>query len=224
MTQRPSLRPSPGRGGRQNGVLLVLLMLLSPLAARAEPELRLRRPGPQDAAGQPSFTLAGFLDGELRESLESGLPATIILRWSLRESRDGWWDRRVDQGFQLYRIYHDLLESTFELFDARGRSVALCADLEELETALAQWRALTLPDALDLDSRRRYRLQVEVRLEPLPADEIRDLERWLRGSEADRRQGILGGLSSGADQLLRRMSGLGDRRAEAVVEFGPEDP
>lgn len=220
MTQRPSLRPSPGRGGRRIGVLLAVSALLAAGPARAAPSLRLSPPELTGDQLRLEFALSGFFDEELRESLETGLPATLILRWRVLEPRVLRRDRELAVGLQLFRIYYDLLEGGYELFDARGRSVALTADLDALEARLAEARSLRIRLERAPRPGRDCRVELEARLEPLPADEIRDLERWLRG-RGEEGGGLLRGLPGGADALLRRLSGPGARRATAEALLSP---
>lgn len=213
-----------GGGGRRPGVLLGLFFLLLCGTASAEPRLSLEETAPGEAQPRLRFALSGFFDEELRENLESGLPATLLLRWRLDEVRDSWWDRDLADGHLHFRIYFDILESRYELIDGRGRAIADCGNLDELEAVLGEWRAFPLPLPGPLKDGGRYLLSVEARLEPLPADEIRDLERWLKGDDARGHRGVLGGISGGADRMLRRMKGLGERSAEASLELTPPSP
>ncbi len=198
------------------GALLFVFCLGVASPALASPELTLERSESEATKLNFRFALSGFFDEELQASLESGLPATLLLRWTLFEHRDAWWDRELVDGHLNFRIYYDLLESSYELFDGRGRSVARCADLSMLELELEKWRPLsvTLPGSLKRDG--RYRLDLEARLEPLPADEIRDLERWLHGRDSDD-SGLLGGVGAGKDRIVRSLQGLGQRRANAAL-------
>lgn len=213
-----------GGGGRRVGVLLGLFLLSWAAVALAEPRLSLEETAPGEARPHFRFALTGFFDDELRENLESGLPATLLLRWSLEEIRDTWFDRDLADGHLHFRIYYDLLETRYELIDGRGRSISVCENMDELESVLSEWRPLPVPLPGPLKAGGRYLLGVEVRLEPLPADEIRDLERWLRGDDAGKRGGVLKGISGGADRVLRRMKGLGERSAEASLELTPPAP
>ncbi len=200
------------------GALLFLLCLGAASPALAAPELSLERGASEAGRLNFRFALSGFFDEELQASLESGLPATLLLRWSLFEHREAWWDRDLVDGHLNFRIYYDLLESSYELFDGRGRSVARCADLSMLELELEKWRPLSVPLSGSLKSEGRYRIDLEARLEPLPADEIRDLERWLHGGDSER-GGLLAGIDAGKNEILRSMRGLGERRAAVSLDL-----
>jgi hypothetical protein len=205
------------------GALLLVCALGVASPAAADPELSLEQAEYEVKRLNFRFALKGFFDEELQASLESGLPATLLLRWSLYEKREAWWDRDLVDGHLNFRIYYDLLEASYELFDGRGRSVARCADLARLELELETWRPLAVVLPGSLDPEHNYRLDLEARLEPLPAEEIRDLERWLRGEDSGGR-GLLGEINRDAGKLMRRMQGLGERRAAARLELRPVAP
>jgi hypothetical protein len=211
----------PRRGGWGFALALAALALAGPAAG--EPLLSLsaaRLAGPELKV---EVALAGFVDEELQESLDAGLPAALLLRWRLWERRDGWWDRELASGLLRQRLFYDVLEARYTLFDARGRRLAHCADAKALAAELGQPRAQTLLLPAALPAGVVVELEIEARLEPLTAAELRELEQWLAGGDARGAPGLLGGLRGGSERLLRRMAGLSSRQASArcTVERGP---
>jgi hypothetical protein len=197
------------------GLTLLGLALATARPAAAEPVLSLGAASLSGAALEVEVSLSGFVDEDLRKSLEAGLPAALLLRWRLWEQRDGWWDRELASGLLRQRIFYDVLEARYALFDARGRRVALCADARALAAELATPRRLSLSLPGALPAGLAVELEIEARLEPLTSEELRELEQWLAGGEAKGQPGLLGGFRGGSERFLRRMAGLGSRQAKA---------
>jgi len=202
---------------RQGGwaVLLAGLALAAARPAGAAPALHLTAAQLAGSELQVEIALEGFIDADLQESLDAGLPAAIFLRWRLWECRDGWWDRELADGLLRQRLVYDVLEARYTLFDARGRRLAHCADAQALAGELRRPRPQTLLLPAALPAGVRVELEIDARLEPLTAAELRELEQWLAGDDARSAPGLLGGLRGGSERLLRRMAGLGSRQAVA---------
>lgn len=208
---------SPLQRTRRVAAALLALCLAAATAAAA-PSLRMGVPEPWGEGLRVDIALRGFLDDELRESLSAGLPVTLFLRWRLFESRENWWDRELAAGLLSERIYCDLLEGSYTLFDARGRRAAVCADLAALEDALGAPRPLHLALPGPLPADRRFVLELEARLEPVSDEELAALERWVAGEDGGR-SGLLGDLTGRSEELLRRMAGFGGRSASVRSEI-----
>jgi len=209
--------PRPRGGGIAFTLMLAGLALMTVAArpAAGEPVLLLTGARLAGAELQVEVALEGFVDDELQESLDAGLPAALLLRWRLYERRQGWWDRELAGGLLRQRLFYDVLEARYTLFDARGRRLAHCADARALATELAKPRAQTLLLPALLPAGVSVELAIEARLEPLTAAELAELERWLAGGDARGAPGLLGGLRGGSERLLRRMAGLSSRQAQA---------
>ncbi len=196
-------------------VLLAGLALAAARPAAAAPALHLTAAQLVGSELKVEIALEGFVDADLQASLDAGLPAAIFLRWRLWECRDGWWDRELADGLLRQRLVYDVLEARYTLFDARGRRLAHCADTQALAGELRRPRPQTLLLPAALPAGVRVELEIEARLEPLTAAELRELEQWLAGGDAGGAPGLLGGLRGGSERLLRRMAGLGSRQASA---------
>jgi hypothetical protein len=205
--------------------LLAALLALSaaslglPAARAGEAALALQAPELVEGALLVRFTLSGIFDEDVRASLDTGLPATLAFRWQLWQEREGWWDRGLEAGGAWYRIFYDVLERRYQLFDASGRRVAGCATLDEVDAELCREQGLRVPLPRGIRPDRRYFLELEARLEPLDVNEIRDLEGWLGGSMRESgSRGLMTGASRYAVGMLKKMAGMGSRRAQARSE------
>ena len=205
--------------GRWSAILWLLLLALlapSPASAASDPQLSLGSPVRVEGALQVSLTLHGIFDREIAAALESGLPATLALRWQLQEKKALWGTRTHTTGSTWYRILYDVLEKRYDVFDATGRHVASCATLEEVNVALTVARGIHINLSAALRSDRIYFVELEARLEPLAAGEIEGLESWLHGDPEDsRRDQHSRGLSRYALGLMKDIVGMGARSAEA---------
>lgn len=145
---------------------------------------------------------------ELDESLRSGLPARLEVDLILFERRSALWDREVTRASWTVSVIFDLLDERYSVLDAAGSLLLETADLVEVEefaAGLELWPLCTL-DEVAAD--RVHYLGVDFRVEPLSIEEVRDLERWLRGNVRQGRR-----LSDVPGQLvgiLRSRLGLGD--------------
>lgn len=158
------------------------------------------------------LTIPEIFEAEIGVALESGLPATFLLGWKVWQERSGWWDRQVGGGERRYRIFFDVLEEHYDLFDHTGRRTATCESLDEVEDLLCGEQTLDLPTPSRLTPRQRYYIEVEIILESLDVEEIRDLEGWLGGDpDAADTDGALSSLSDDAMEFLKSFVGLGGR-------------
>jgi len=162
-------------------------------------------------------TLAGFFDEEVAAALSAGLPATLAVEWRLWRQRALWPDRLVDAEVLRFRVFFDVLEERYDVFDDAGRQVAHCAEVGEVAAILCGRRRLEIRPRPRLAPGGRHVLQVSAELEPLDPREIRGLEGWLRGADREGERGILPGISRASTEMLTRMTGLGRRRVEASV-------
>jgi hypothetical protein len=190
---------------------LVALSLPAP-TARAGDGTEIVVGAPQRSGDEITLelTIAEMFDTEIGEALESGLPVTYAIGWTLWRARPSWWDRKLDNGERRYRVFFDVLEEHYDLFDHTGRHTATCGSLDEVEDLLCGSRTLSIPTPSRLAPRHRYYMAVEIRIESLDVEEIRDLEEWLGGDEdAADASGALSALSDDAIELLKSIAGLG---------------
>ncbi len=199
----------------RNLILLCLMLPMATLGLAAEPTLELGTPTYEDGRIAVDVALRGFFDEESLASLEAGVPATLIFRWKVRGEREGWRDHVVAEGEVRNRIYFDVLEETYHLFDHRGRPLGACDALKGLTETLCQREAMVLDGIPHLKKKRTYYLEMEAALETVGKEEVRGLENWLRGDDDARESGGegLGGLTLG---VIKKMAGFTGSTVRAV--------
>ena len=183
----------------------------------ADPELSVGRPYVEEGSVRLDVSFSGIFAGDALDALQSGLAATLVIEWRMWRQREGWWDSAVDEGATFFRVYFDILQRRYDVFNRYGRPIASVRDLAEVERAICQLGGLALCPAVRLLAGRRYYVEVLVRIKPLDEDEIRDLESWLNGRPRGR-NGILKKLSRQTQDLLKGVVGPNERSAWAKTE------
>jgi hypothetical protein len=186
-------------------ILLVWFAAVVVESAAAE-EMRVSR---GDGRLWVRYRVEGLFDDSIWSSLRSGLPGRVQHHVKVWERRSPLWDRRVAQWDASYRIVFDLLDETYDVFDAEGL-LESNLDPPEVVDRVLNLGELPVADLDDLDPDGRYYVEVEVEVEPLTVDEVRDLERWLGGRHGD--SSTLGRLSSQVVGMFKSRVGLGERR------------
>lgn len=191
----------------RSGAWALLLVLLAVIPSTAD-EIRVGRSDDQLTVG---FGLDRVLGEEVLESLRSGLPSRVRHRVQVWQQRSTLWDRQVLERQRGFRVVFDLIEETYDLFDEAGL-LETNLDLPELEERLAEMPPAPLCELERLDEGDRYYVVVEIVVEPLSVEEVRDLERWLQGSLREGDDGGLGRLPSQLLGVFKSRVGLGERR------------
>ncbi len=191
----------------RNLILLTWLLGAAVPSLAEDPLLELGQPRMQEGRLLVDVTLRGLLcDGSL-ESLEAGVPASLIFRWKVWREREGWRDAEVARGELENRVYFDVLEENYHLFDHRGRPLGACDALEGLTETLCRREAMALEGVPRLEKDTRYYLEMEVTFQTVGYQEVRGIESWLLGAEdAPEMSGeTLGELTL---SLIKKMAGL----------------
>ncbi len=192
-------------------VLLVLCLMLvfaglSHADSGDEPRLELGRPTVRGDNVRLDVTISYLLRGEVLDALHSGLPVTIVFEWQIWQRRGGWWDRHISSGATFNRVFYDVLQNRYDVFDYRGRPVAFSSNSEDIERAISNQPGLKLVAASVLRADRTYYIEVLARIELLGDDEVGLLKDWLTGSDRENRGfNIVESLSS---RLSRALGGL----------------
>lgn len=201
---------------------LTLPLLLPALPAVAQtPAVAIREVRRETSAIAIYAQYSQLFDAPTRKALEAGLPVTLALRWSLwRVDRE---ESRVAAGGLWYRVVYDVLDGRYALFDNRGRLLDSRATPEQLQRFLETHPVLQFsrsPDATPrLHPQQRYRLDLELRLQPLATGQIGELERWLRGAPETRDEHSSSlGISRFVVGWMKHTVGLGERSLRARSE------
>lgn len=202
--------PSRGVGANARAAFLGLALLLGGASPAFAEEIGIHR-----AQGElyVDFRLEQVLEEGVLESLRSGLPSRVRHRVQIWQQRSTLWDRQVIESRRHFRIVYDLIDETYDLFDDRGL-LETNLELFELEPRLAEMPPEPVCSLDELEEGDRYYALVEIVVEPLSVEEVRDLERWLQGSLRENDGGALQQLPSQLLGLFKSQVGLGERRHE----------
>lgn len=205
------------------GPVRVLVALIAffvlPGAARAAVDVTVSA---EDGIVYVDARFTGVFDEELDASLRSGLPARVAIELVLWEQRSGLWDREAARGQWQVNVVFDVVEASYRVFDERGRIVVETGDLAEVEEFVAGIELWPMCDFEDIQPDRDHYLGLRFTIEPLTVEEVRDLERWLRGNvrEGGRLRDVPGQLVG----ILRSRLGLGAQTERGrSPDFRPVD-
>ncbi len=168
-------------------VLLIfgIILILQPGAAWAQdPNLKLGKPLYQDGKVLLDVELQEFFTKDSLASLQSGIPATLNFQWTVFQQREGWIDPKVATGQVRNRIFFDVLEEQYHLFNHQGRPLGACDGLAGIAQALCRREAMVLPGVGNLKNDVQYYVEMEVSLEILNDKKVRGFEEWLLGDGA----------------------------------------
>ena len=200
------------RRARRRAVVLVFVLCCVASGAWAESiDLQVYR---DDDRLLSDWDVQSVLSRDVVESVRSGLPALVRVRLELWRQRSTLWDQLVLERQLEFRVLYDLLDERFEVIDEGGDRLLSTDSLEELHELLGGEQAFPLCALEELSENRRYYLVMDLRIEPLSLEEIRDLERWLRGSlgSSGRDKRAVGAFPRQLFGVLKSRVGLGERR------------
>jgi hypothetical protein len=197
-------------------VTLVFVCVL-PVVAHADVDVAVSA---EDGILYVDARVAGVFDEELDRALRSGLPARAAVELVLWEQRAGIWDREALRDQWQVSVVFDVVEEVYRVLDESGRLMLETSDLAAVEEVVAGIEFWPLCEIADIDADESHYLGVRFTIEPLSVEEVRDLERWLRGNvrEGARLRDVPGQLVG----VLRSRLGLGGQTDRGrSVEFRP---
>ncbi len=165
-------------------------------------------------------SLGGLWSPRVEESLERGMPATILVTADLWRDRAAWFDRLEATRSVIFRVRYDAWRGDYAF--RRGVEPVQHADsLSRLAAALSRPVRLAVAGARSLKGGRRYYVVVTASLRPVTPEGVREVERVL--SSQLRGPGASGAAGSGSVSIARlpssllsvlaALSGLGDEIA-----------
>lgn len=188
---------------RSASVVFLLTVLLAPGAARAGVDVQVSE---EDGTVYVDARANGLFEDDLDAALRSGLPARVAVEVVLVERRV-LFDREVVRADWEVSVVFDLLDARYRVFDAGHARLMDTADLAEVEDFVGGFELWPLCPVADLDEGRDHAVEVRFAVEPLSVEEVRDLERWLRGNVTD--QSRLRDVPGQLVGMLRNRLGLG---------------
>jgi hypothetical protein len=191
-------------------VLCLMIVAARPVlaAGQIDPRLELGVPSVRGDHVWLHATVAHLLQGEVLDALHAGLPATVVFEWRIRQRQPGWRDRQVIDGATVYRIFYDVLQNRYNVFDYRGRPIAFLNNLPEIERSISDLPGLKLIAASELSASRTYYVEVRASVELLNEEEVGRLNEWLTGSDREKKRfDVVGYLSGRLSRALGDMIG-----------------
>jgi hypothetical protein len=152
--------------------------------------------------------LPSFVEDRLRR----GIPATVAVRAELWKSRSTWVDQQLASEVRELQIVRDPWGGGFSVVE--DSTVAPADSMATLQQSLARHRLRVAIDPSWCDGTSEYRVAVTTFVRPLTAQDMGELDQWLRGELGGFRGGLLG-LPRGLFGIVRDLSGLGERRSRA---------
>lgn len=202
--------------------VVLLLLVAWCVAARADDvavDVRAR-----DGEILVDFRATGIFDDDVERALRSGLPARVRLVVELW-SAAGWFDSFLLDHRSEHRVLFDVLDERYDVIDDAGEVVLRSPARREIADWLQRVEDLPLCLVEELDPDEKHYVAVKIRLEPLTLEEMRDLERWLRGNlGAEGDESMLTRVSRQLFGVLKGRVGLGERDADGrSSSFFPAD-
>ncbi len=116
-----------------------------------------------------SFSLANGLTGELRQAIDSGLPATITYLVELRRPEALWFDGTIASATVTATVRFDNLTRQHQLsrtIDGRGEEPRVTEDEEEVRHWLTEFDRLPLFPTVQLEANTVYYVKVRAHARP----------------------------------------------------------
>ncbi len=161
-----------------------------------------------------------LLTPRLRQGLERGMPATLLLHVDLWRRRRGWFDRLEGDWRAQARVIYDVWAESYKL--ERGAMPPFhTTRLDTLETELARPFLVRLAPVASLEPGQPYYLSVDAVLKPLTVEDAREIEGWLSGEVKSKRRAGLGAITAlplAMFDAVRNLVGLGDQSAHTQSE------
>lgn len=155
------------------------------------------------------------LVGRIAQSLDRGMPVTVVVRVDIWQDRTGWFDRLVGEQTVMLRAFRNAWSEDFTLRrDPDGER--MIPDLAALEGEIARPMRVHVVPMARLARGERYYAIVQVAVKPLTVEDLETVEKWLSG-EAKRSgkpgPGSIAKLPRYLVGVLANLSGFGDEVA-----------
>ena len=174
-----------------------------PSEAQSDGPLRYRVASP---TGGVQVEIGNLFDDEIAQALDEGFPVRVQL--SVHLWKDGFFDDRVGDFDWRATARRDGSDGGYRLEVAPGAESQRLVDFAALREALRR----EVPVPLRPTRPGRYYYQLTLRVESLSADDLDELELWLRGDSAEESEDeSRGALGRGVQRLFVRALGLPSR-------------
>jgi hypothetical protein len=161
------------------------------------------------------FRLSETFGERIEQTLDRGMPATVVVTVDVWEDRPGWFDRLVAEQTVDWRASRNVWSDDFTLKRDGGAERTL-GDAEAVEAEIGRPMRVRIAPVGQLDKQARYYVLVSATVKPLTVEDLRRVEDWLSG-EAKRTgkpgPGSIARLPRYLVNVLANLSGLGDETA-----------
>ncbi len=167
-----------------------------------------------------SFRMESVLSDRIRNTLERGMPATVLVSLDVWRHRGGWFDELIENRTVIMRFYRDTWSDEYRLARQIEPESAL-PDIAAVERQLARPMRVAVTRVANLEPGEHYYAIVQVTVKPLTVQELEEVEKWLSGEA--RRAGKPGPASIARLPqylvgVLANLSGLGDEVTSVRTE------
>lgn len=215
----PSFRRPPSRRTPLGGTLALAWLVLLPAAAWAL-DLTVDSPREHDGYVYCDVRVSEPFEPRVRESLEHGMPATLVVRAELWRRRRGWFDRLESTYEAAVRIRYDVWSEQFRI-ERPGADPVLVSSLNEADAFLSHPWALPVARIGQLKPEAVYYVAVGAVLKPLSVEDVKEVEGWLSGEVESQRKaglGVVTELPLALFDAVRNFAGFGDRRVRIASD------
>lgn len=168
----------------------------------------------------------GFPPG-VAETLERGVPATVVYEIEIWRDRSRWFNRLEATQFLVYRIEHDAWAGVFRVLGPTGNEHSH-ATLAETAAAVLRPVGIRVAPSRRLNGKEPHYLAVRAAVRPLALEQVRAIEDWLEGKIPGETnpdgpdEGILR-LPERLFGFIASLAGFGEQTLEArSINFRPE--
>lgn len=176
--------------------------------------------------GGPSVTRAGdwaaatlrvenAFSSRIKQSVERGMPVTVVVTVDVWQDRTGWFDRLVGERSVVLRAFRNAWSDDFTLRRDREPEHTI-PDIATLAREISRPMRVSTVPLSRLDPGNRYYVILRVSVKPLTVEDLETVEKWLSG-EAKRSgkpgPGSIARLPRYLVEVLANLSGFGDEVA-----------
>ncbi len=152
------------------------------------------------------------LSDRIAQSLDRGMPVTVVVRVDIWQDKAGWFDRLVGEQTVMLRAFRNAWSEDFTLRRDPGGE-RMIPDLVRLESEIARPMRVHVVPMARLAPGELYYAIVHVAVKPLTVEDLEAVEKWLSG-EAKRSgkpgPGSIAKLPRYLVGVLANLSGFGD--------------
>ncbi|MFH1679793.1 MAG: DUF4390 domain-containing protein [Candidatus Eisenbacteria bacterium] len=206
-----------------------ILLLLTALPGAAAPGGTIWFNNIRVAEGwiEVDLEIPGGLPLSVVETLERGVPATLVYEIEIWRVRSRWFDRLEATQYLTVQIEHDPWETFYRARSSDGTGRAF-PSLEVMEASVLRPERVRIAPLRRLDRKERHYIAVRAGVKPLELEQVRAIEDWLEGKipgeeNPEKRDDGIFRIPERLFGFLASIAGFGEETLSArSVNFRPE--